>query len=72
MKNTVFAVHNYETCDDMHHVSILNDQCDFANMAFKFKNWQEAERFAKSAAEGLGLKTYTIDEPARPHKKIKV
>jgi len=68
-KYWVFAVHKWETTDEKHHVTSGTDK---KHKTKKFKNWENAEIFAKKRAKKLRLKSYQVDTPSRPHKFMKV
>ena len=65
----VFAVHNWETGDGKHHVTISKKG---KTRTSRFTRWAKARAFAKKQAIKLGLKTFQIDHPDAPHKMIKV
>ena len=64
-KPVVFALHNWETGDGYHRVSV-------GSTIRRFRKWSKAEAFAKKRAKKLGLDSYIVDTPKRAHVKIKL
>lgn len=68
-KKWVFAVHNWETGDGYHHVTFGTNHHTTTK---RFRKWSKAEQFARSKAKALGLRSYQIDHPSKPHKTVRV
>lgn len=68
-KREVFAVHNWETCDNKHHVSWttnynLNDNLEI------FNTWEDALVFTFKKAKEIDAEYVMIDSPEHPHERI--
>ena len=70
-KPKVFAVHGYETGDGLHRVHSGTD-FNRKGATRKFKSWTAAENYARKRAKKLGLKSYMVDTPHRPHVVVKL
>lgn len=72
-KSSVFAVHKWETDDDRYHeVTVWERGKSDKGITKRFNEWSAAERYAKREAFRLGLRTYMVDTPQRPHAIIKM
>lgn len=65
VKNTVFAVHGWETVDGKHTVHVWDKSGRGTDKVFN--DWEDAESFAQEQAKRLGKRVYTVDTPSRPH-----
>lgn len=68
-KKWVFAVHNWETGDGYHHVTTGIGK---KTITKRFRKWNKAEQFARNKAKALGLRSYQIDHPDKPHTLVKL
>ena len=70
-RKAVFAVHKWETGDGKHHVHSGTD-FNRKGATRRFTSWTRAEKYARKRAKELGLKSYIVDTPKRPHVTVRL
>jgi len=71
VKNEVFAVHNWETATGKtHDVKVWDKRGRMRTK--RFKDWEDAELYSQAMAMKLGIKSYQVDTPSRPHVRMKL
>ena len=71
IKRDVFAVHLWETADGKTHQVTVWDKKGRAK-TIRFKDWEDAESYAQQQAKRLGIRSYQVDTPSRPHIRMKL